>query len=357
MRNAEHKSALTDLPAKVNVVKRKTFNYFIGIDVSKNELDYAVIYKNDLLFHRELSNKPDAILAFVASLKNLPRFTMSASVFCMEDTGIYGNHLLNTLKDLKANIVVENAFRLKHSMGLVRNKDDKIDSIRIAYYAKRYIDRLKMWRSRREVVSKLMHLMTVRNRLVGVSVALKTPVKAQADFLNENDHKKSALWCEQSRDALEADIKAINQRLVLIVDTDAELKRLFQLVTSVPGIGKLTGIYLLIFTNEFTDFNDPRKFACYAGIAPFKVESGIITSKAKVSHIANKRMKKMLHTCAIVAVIHNPELKAYYKRKLEDGKSKMSVLNAVRNKLVLRVFACVKQNRIYDKDYIPGDLS
>ena len=55
---------------------------------------------------------------------------------------------------------------------------------------------------------------------------------------------------------------------------------------------------------------------------------------------------------ALVAIRYNPDLKLYYQRKVnQDNKNKMSVINAVRNKLILRIFACVNQNRIYENDY------
>ncbi|MCF6352283.1 MAG: hypothetical protein L3J06_04660, partial [Cyclobacteriaceae bacterium] len=41
------------------------------------------------------------------------------------------------------------------------------------------------------------------------------------------------------------------------------------------------------------------------------------------------------------------DLKAYYERKVSEGKNKMSVINAIRNKLIHRVFTCVNENRKY----------
>jgi transposase len=85
-----------------------------------NELDYAVMQGKNLLFHREAKNEPQDILAFVDELKLLPKFTISKSVFCMEQTDFYCNHLLDTLKRIKANVVVENALQIKNSLGLLR---------------------------------------------------------------------------------------------------------------------------------------------------------------------------------------------------------------------------------------------
>ena len=60
------------------------FTYFVGIDVSKNELDIAVMHGKALLFHREIANTSQSIGSFIKELVNLPGFNFSDTVFCME---------------------------------------------------------------------------------------------------------------------------------------------------------------------------------------------------------------------------------------------------------------------------------
>lgn len=57
---------------------------------------------------------------------------------------------------------------------------------------------------------------------------------------------------------------------------------------------------------------------------------------------------------ALAVISKQGELATYYHRKVEEGKNKMSVINAVRNKLIHRVFACVRENRKYEKNYMPA---
>ncbi|MBW4890143.1 IS110 family transposase [Mucilaginibacter sp. HMF5004] len=126
-----------------------------------------------------------------------------------------------------------------------------------------------------------------------------------------------------------------------------------EIITSVKAIGPITALNILIYTNEFRNINNPKKFACYAGVAPFKDESGKSKSKGRVSHFANKKMKALLHLCAATAKKSIPEIRDYFERKtINEGKSKMSVLNAIRYKLILRVFACVNQDRCYENNYV-----
>lgn len=106
------------------------FEFFIGIDVSKNELDFAVQQGKHFLFHREVANEPQAILAFIKELSSLPGFRLTHAVFCMEHTGIYNNHLLQVLYKKKAGICLESATQIRNSLGNIRGKNDRIDSHR-----------------------------------------------------------------------------------------------------------------------------------------------------------------------------------------------------------------------------------
>ncbi|MGB3116815.1 MAG: transposase, partial [Ferruginibacter sp.] len=79
---------------------------------------------------------------------------------------------------------------------------------------------------------------------------------------------------------------------------------------------------------------------------PFEYQSGIsIKGKHRVHKMANKNLKSLLHLCAISAIKYVQEIKDYFNRKVEEGKHKMSIINAIRNKLVLRAFAVVRNDK------------
>ena len=65
--------------------------------------------------------------------------------------------------------------------------------------------------------------------------------------------------------------------------------------------------------------------------------------------MANKKLKCNLHMASLSAVKLDADLKAYYERKVAEGKNKMSVLNAVKNKLLARVVAVVNKQQEYVK--------
>ena len=63
--------------------------------------------------------------------------------------------------------------------------------------------------------------------------------------------------------------------------------------------------------------------------------------------MANKHIKSLFNMAAFSAIQADSELKAYYQRRIEAGKSKMSTINIVRNKLIHRVFAVIKRGTPY----------
>ncbi|MDF9799884.1 transposase [Catalinimonas alkaloidigena] len=247
---------------------------------------------------------------------------------------------------------LESALRIKHSVGLQRGKNDKVDAERIAFYAYRNQDSVKLWQATRPIIKELKILTALRTRLINAKKQLKSSLQESGEFLGKALQKKMQRCCQHSLKALEKDLVQVNKQLDELIRSDEELNRLFNLVTSVEGIGTVTAREVIITTNEFKAFTDAKKYACYAGVVPFQYRSGTsIRGKDRVSHLANKTVKTLLHMSALSAINHCEELRDYYQRKVAQGKNKMSVINAVRNKLVLRIFAVVRNNQKYDKNY------
>jgi transposase len=327
------------------------YNFFIGIDVSKKTLDFAVLKDKDLLFKWAGENDESGIKEFWKQLKSQKSFCINEAIFCMEHTGIYNQHLLSFLYARKASVCLEAAIHIKLSSGLQRGKSDQIDAVRIAQYAYKNCAELRLWQPKRQVIQQLKYLSALRNRVINARKQLTVALNETVSFdkIAASECKK---LCKASLKALDEDIKRIEIKMDQVIASDEELKALFLIVTSVEGIGKVTATEMIITTNEFKDITEPSKFACYAGVAPFEHSSGTsLKGKPRVSHKANKTMKSLLHMAALVAINYNTDLKAYYQRKVEEKKNKMSVINAVRNKLIWRIFACVKNNHPYQKNY------
>ncbi|RKR83328.1 transposase [Mucilaginibacter gracilis] len=337
----------------MEITKVKKYTYFIGIDVSRNKLDHAVFRGRDMLFHRETGNDPESIMAFIMELKQLPGFVMTRAVFCMEQTGIYTNHLLGRLKTVKANVVIDGPLQIRNSLGQIRGKTDKLDAKRIAEYAYKNREHLRLWIPKRPVILQLANLSALRNRLVILEGSIAIPLKEEGDFNKKGTVKMSKQLSSRTQKAIKADILDVEKTIARLIAADQRLARLSEIMNSVVGIGPVITTQIIVCTNEFRDIKDPKKFACYSGVAPFMQVSGTMKGKTRVSQFANKRMKALLHLAAIQAMRNIPELRAYYERKtVQEGKHKMSVINALRYKMILRIFACVNQDRLYEKEYV-----
>ena len=136
--------------------------------------------------------------------------------------------------------------------------------------------------------------------------------------------------------------------IVGIIQENKAIYTTYLLIKTVPGIGHLTSVYIICCTNNFASKPSGKQLGSYAGVVPFTNSSGSsIKGKNKVHKMANKELKKMLHLCALTAIKYYPEFKHYFDRKKAEGKNGMVVLNAIKNKLVLRVVAVVNKQQPY----------
>lgn len=327
------------------------FTHFIGIDVSKETLDFSVLKTGDLLFHLQVENSLKGIKRFMNHLKKV-HDKSDKFLFCVEHTGVYNYHLLEYITANQLNIWVESASKIKASGGLQRGKNDKVDSFRIAQYAYKNKESAKLWQAPREVIIQLKRLLAMRQRCVNLKKQASVPVNENSAFSSKTLSKLEAKLFRQTLIALDKDFKEIEKSIKQIIDSDPELKRLFSLMVSISGIGPVIAAHVLVLTNEFKDFDNAKKFACFAGVVPFDHSSGkSIRGKARISHLAHKGMKHLLHMAAISVIRLGGELSDYFIRKVTSGKNKMLTLNAIRNKLVHRIFAVVRNGTPYQQNY------
>lgn len=325
---------------------------FMGCDMAQDTFAFCLRNQTQILLEGEISNSKTSIRKWLHELKRIHRVDLTSVIFCLEHTGIYGIPLMRTLYERSLTVCVEGASNIKLSLGLQRGKNDRVDARRIAEYAMRYIDRLKQWKPKRDVLEKLQLLGGMRSRLIKARNVLSSHTKDVKRFMSKEEYMLLNKGTQEALKTIEKSIINADQKIALIIRSDENLRRLSKLITSVDNVGMVTCAAILIRTNEFQDFKESKKFACTAGIAPFEHSSGkSIRGKTKVNHHAHKDLKTLLHMCAVGAISRNGELREYYLRKVAQGKNKMLVLNAVRNKLVGRIFAVVRDGVMYQKNY------
>ena len=329
------------------------FKHFLGIDVSKEYFDAVIILdrNKEKSIHSQFVNNYKGIKSLCKWLKEQGS-TFENTLVCLEHTGMYGKLIIKYLMIEKFPLWVEMSLKIIRSIGVQRGKNDKVDAQRIAFYAMKNVEEAVIFNAPRMEINKMRNLLSLREKLVATKASLLRNVKELKAFDLEVARLSEKLQ-KSTIKGIDLDLKNIEKQLDKTINDDENISRIFTLVTSVIGIGKVTALFLICFTNEFTMYTTPRQLACYAGVVPFEHTSGkSIRSKPKVHYVANKKLKKQLHMCALSAITSDPELKNYFNRKVEEGKNKMLVINNVRNKLVHRVCACVRENKMFEKRHV-----
>ncbi len=332
----------------------KQYKYYAGIDISKKTLDITVIDQNKKkLIYLQVTNSQKGIKQILKKCKN-EKIDLYKTLFCCENTGIYTTILSKVLQENKIDIWVENPHAINKSKGITRGKNDIIDSYRISTYALRFRDKSVLWKPNSESLEKLKQFFMLRDRILENITRLKTPLNESKNFIDKKFHTQLKKAISKSIRSLEEDLKRVERELEIVIKEDKELEKNYDLAKSVPCIGKMTSMYLLMCTNNYSKIKTYKQGACYAGIAPFEYRSGTsIRGKTRVSNMANKHLKKLLHIGSLSVLKHKKgELYKYFERKKIEGKHIMVVLNALRNKILNRVFACVNKGQLYDPGYV-----
>lgn len=315
-------------------------HWFIGVDISKKTFDGAIFSqdKSSKPLHARFDNTRSGYTQFQKWFTE-KGLKLSEVFVCMEHTGIYGLGLASFLEGTVAYCIV-NPLQVKRSMGIVRGKSDKVDAFMLARYCYLYREELKPTQLPTKNLQALRILFSERERIVKALQVEKAVLSELNPVLNENTRER--LLERMAR--LKKDLGAVEREMLEAVQSDPAVARNYALVTSVIGVGLVNALLFILYSNNFEGIKNPRSFACYSGIAPFEHTSGTsIRGKTRVSHLANKQVKTQLTNAARSAVMNDPELRRYYRRKRDEGKEHGVVMNAVKFKIILRVYATVRR--------------
>lgn len=321
--------------------------FIVGIDVSKDKLDICVIKSasSPALEEKVIPNTASGIEKYLRQASS--RYGIENLVVCLEHTGHYGLLLCSLLERHSVNYSLVPAMEIKKTQGMARGKTDRLDAHRIAQYAFRYRERLPPSRLPAKDLILIGELVSLREHYIRISIQLQNALKAHKVAGQTVDNTIVMTSIGDMLANTKREISELEAKMRELIEANTEIRDNFRLLNTVKGIGPITAIMLIMTTRNFAGIREARKYNSYAGIAPFRNESGKTDKGSRVSHMANKRIKTLLHNGACSAVNHDNELKIYYNRKLDEGKNKMSVLNAVACKLVYRAFAVIKRQSPY----------
>lgn len=171
---------------------------------------------------------------------------------------------------------------------------------------------------------------------------------------------KSSFGIKFTTDACSFEIKQlINQIVFLESQIDAvskEIKELYNKLDShllsVPGIGDNLAPIVLAEIGDINNFDKPSKLIAFAGTDPSENQSGNkLSSNDKTSKRGSPYLRHAIYTASLVAISNEPELRAYYDKKISEGKHHFVALAGISRKLLTIIYYILKE----DRDYIRYD--
>ena len=327
---------------------------FIGIDFSKSKFDVSVLenIEQQSFAQETFANSETGYKSFLKWVSKQSKIKREDWLFCGEHTGIYSRNLSNFLAKKGLFIWLENPLQIKRCSGVKRTKTDRYDSIVIAQYASRYIDKAVVYKPMEKQIESLQLLVAYRSRLVKSKVAIEVGANEMREVIKRDEtarfiYEKSQLDIKRIKKQI-SDIERKMHETIM----SSSLKENYLLINSIKGVGMQTAVMLIIHTNNFSGFQTARQIVSYCGSAPFANESGTINKGSHISRLANKELKVLLTQCAQSAIVYNSDIAAYAHRKLAEGKPKRVVINNVRSKLIQIIFAIVKSKIPYRENYL-----
>lgn len=315
----------------------------VGADLSKKTIDLVIYPSKD---HLCIENTKAGFKQMFLWLKQSIKI-QSETVVVMEHTGLYSYCFEKYLFEKGIQFSKVNPVDIKLSIGITRGKSDKVDAARIARYGAEKAERLKFETQISKALEDLRMLNTSRDNLVRTRASLKTSVE---EFRNIGMSDRTPALRAQLKiiKSLDKEIKILNTQIQLTIQQESELRKTYDLLISITGVGPVVATNMIVKSGNFKRFANSRKFACYCGIAPFEHTSGTsIRGKTRVNHMADKSMKTLLDLAAKSAIRSDPEIRAFFEKRTALGKPKMSTINIVRFKIVGRMFAVVKRQTPY----------
>ena len=315
------------------------FQHYIGCDVSKNTLDFAIFERGKdyrSFEHIQVSNNTEGFQAMRKWLRTF-KINIKDAVIGMEHTGVYSNALSEWCYKKGITFVVLHPLDVKNAGARGRNKNDKVDAQFIADYVYTMREKLTPSKPESPVIKKLRELRNERYLAVRTRTSYLNQLKTIDDSATRRRMEKMVT-------TIAVQIKAIETEIKKVIEADQQINNNYKLLISIPGIGLVNALTTIIATGNFTRFQTARQYAKFSCVSPLGNQSG--TSVRGGDHVCrsgHNEIKSTLTEGARSAIIHDAQLRAYYQRKRNEGKTHGCVMNAVKFKLICRMFAVIKR--------------
>jgi transposase len=317
----------------------------VGVDISKDWFDINVlVYSLKERFSNDLAG-------FKKFRRWLKKHKLDKYRICMEATGMHWEALAAFAHEEGQEVIVVNPSRISDfsKSKLRRAKTDKADAELIALFCEQNPD-LHLWVPQSAAHREIKELLRRRGQFVDQLTATKNRIKAgyQSEYVYSSLKREIAWLLEE--------IKAIEKLAKAQAEADEELKELTALLVTIPGVGWLTAVTLLVEVPK--PLWEGRLASAYAGLVPHIKDSGkCVGKKSYLSRVGSSRVRAAVHMPSLTAKSKNQVLKDFYERLIRRGKKPKQACTAVARKLVDLVFAIVRTKCPFQPDHRPRRMA
>ena len=391
---------------------QNSFKHFIGVDVSKNKFNYAVINSAmKLIKEGELDMDFDGFNSFNKIIKSFDN-----SVIALESTGIYHLNLLSFLisKNHKTTLINPSLIKkFTQTITLRKTKTDKIDAVIIAKFILKNIEHISyfipnnmdditaMARVRESITTQLgktktqfkQHLVVVFPEIVAKynvytnfmlnvlnefptpQSIVNTPIKKIKEVFNQYSTKGRTpiitpdKFIKLAKKSIGISTKIyaeiIKHDITMIKFLSAELDKItnefidiinknkkddMEILNSIKGISDTTAAHFLTEIKDIKRFENSKKLAAYAGIDPSVKQSGSMNQKGRISKKGAKSLRRCLYLMASSVMRCNEYFRGYYLKKKSEGMPHRKAMIALCNKILRVIFALLKYKEFFDEN-------
>jgi transposase len=307
---------------------------FVGIDISKDQLDVHVLPDN---MEFSCTRDEKGLRLLVKSLKEI-----SPVLIVLKATGGYQNFVAAGLGAALLPFSVVNPARIRHFARAIGKlaKTDALD----AYVIARYAEAIKPEPQTlpREEQTFMKELINRRRQLVKMRTAEKNHLSA-VSTASLRARIKSFLK------KIDEEITAINDDLDAAIRSCPDWSERDQLLQSVPGVGPNTSRTLLSDLPELGTLNR-QKIASLVGVAPMNRDSGLMRGKRKITG-GRPSVRNMLYMATVASLRFNPKIGPFYRRLREAGKPAKVAIVAAMRKLLIMLNAILKSKTTFSVEY------
>jgi transposase len=305
---------------------------YVGIDVSKNQLDIAVRPAGDTW---SMPNDVSGITEVVQGLAQL-----HPALVVLEATGGLQMPLAAALATAGLPLAMVNPRQVRDFARAIGRlaKTDRLDAQVLAHFAEAV--RPTPYPLPDAQTQELTALLTRRHQVVEMLTAEKNRLRSARELVHRRvqDH---ICWLEQELADLDDDLERTLRKSPLWREKD-------NLLRSVPGIGRVVSITLLADLPELGTLSR-HQIAALVGVAPLNRDSGRFRGKRMVWG-GRARVRAALYMAALTASRYNPIIKAFYHRLCEAGKARKVALTACMRKLLIILNSMVKHRQTWNPD-------